>query len=87
MHRYIKNKLKSLEHTSPNFDSNTNRQIYLGTLSALRLLDKGEDVGTLIDFKEELAENRIKDDNHLIRVIASLNELYFIREKFIEGVK
>ena len=84
MHRYIKNKLKSLKHTSPNFDSNINRQIYLGTLSVLQVLNTGRGVQDLINLYESFNTDDIEDSDHLIRVNASLEELHFIRDTFIK---
>ena len=88
MQKYVEQKMKLLRKAEPLiWDSEEIRQKSMGTMYALNRIFYGDDVEELIDFQEELAENRIQDDYHLIRVIASLNELYFIREKFIEGVK
>ena len=88
MHRYVEKKIKLLRKAEPLiWDSEEIRQKSMGTMYALNRIFYGDDVGTLIEFYEELLENRIKDDYHLIRITATLVELYFIREKFIEGTK
>ena len=87
MKKYVIQKMKLLDKNYSSYVSEEIRQKNMGTMYALSRIFYGENVEELIEFSEELLENRIQDDHHLIRVTASLVELYFIREKFIEGAK
>ena len=85
MKKYVIQKMKLLDKNYSSYVSEETRQKDMGTMYALSRIFYGEDVEELIEFSEELLENRIKDDHHLIRVTACLEELRFIKEKFIEG--
>ena len=85
MQRYIKNKIKLLEEDSSKLDGNTRRQMYLGVKSVLQILKTGRGVQDLINLYQSFTVYDIDDNDHIIRICAGLEELYFIRDKFIEG--
>ena len=84
MHRYIKNKIKLLENNRIELESNINKQIRLGMLNALQILNTGREPQDLINLYESFSTDDIEDSDHLIRVNASLEELHFIRDTFIK---
>ena len=85
MHRYIKNKIKLLENTGVELESNINKQIRLGMLSALKILNTGREPKDLINLYESFTTDDIRDSDHLIRVNAALEELHFIIDTFTKG--
>ena len=85
MHRYIKNKIKLLENNRIELEGNINKQIRLGMLNALQILNTGREPQDLINLYESFTTDDIGDSDHLIRVNAALEELYFIRDTFTKG--
>ena len=85
MQRYIKNKIKLLENNRNDLGSNTDKQIRLGMLSALQILNTGREPKDLINLYESFTTDDIRDSDHLIRVNAALEELHFIIDTFTKG--